>query len=124
MSRHDASLIFEALSTGCVSTTAYLSIHNMCCWILDNYASPILKKRVLGDMSEMKLFASYCLTEPDAGSDAANLSTRCVRDGNEFIINGSKAFISGGGESDVYLVMVRTGGPGILSMLVWWLRKL
>ncbi|XP_067951412.1 isobutyryl-CoA dehydrogenase, mitochondrial-like [Watersipora subatra] len=112
LSRLDASVIFEALSTGCVSTTAYISIHNMCVWILDTYASANLKQTHIPSLSKMERLASYCLTEPGAGSDAASLATTAVREGEYFILNGSKAFISGGGESDVYIVMCRTGGPG------------
>ena len=111
MSRLDASLIFESLSTGDVSTTAYLSIHNMCVWMIDTYASDHIKQKYLPHLSTMDLFSSYCLTEPNSGSDAASLSTSAKKVGDKYILNGSKAFISGGGQSDIYLVMCRTG-PG------------
>ncbi|KAJ3217063.1 Isobutyryl-CoA dehydrogenase, mitochondrial [Clydaea vesicula] len=108
----DASVIFESLSTGCVSTTAYLSIHNMCVWMIDTFASQELRKKYVPGLATMDLFASYCLTEPGAGSDAGSLTTSAKKHGDKYILNGSKAFISGGGESDVYVVMCRTGGPG------------
>lgn len=112
LSRIDASIIFEALATGCVSTTAYITIHNMCVWMIDEFGSEEQKKRWIPPLVSMEKFASYCLTEPGSGSDAASLSTTAKKDKNSYILNGSKAFISGGGESDVYLIMVRTGGPG------------
>ncbi|KAI8851898.1 acyl-CoA dehydrogenase domain protein [Chytridium lagenaria] len=112
LGRVEASLIFEALSKGCVSTTAYLSIHNMCAWMVDRFAGEELKERVLPKLASMEHFASYCLTEPGAGSDAASLMSTARREGDELVLNGSKAFISGAGSSDVYLVMVRTGSPG------------
>lgn len=121
LSRIDAALIFEALSTSCVSTAAYLSIHNMVNWLIDCYAHDDLRKSWCPRLSSMDVFASYCLTEPGAGSDAASLKTTAVRDGDEFILNGAKSFISGGSRSDVYVVMVRTGdaGPkGISCVLV------
>lgn len=96
------------------STTAYLTIHNMCGWIIDTFGTPEQKAAWLPDLCSMRRFASYCLTEPGAGSDASSLATRAERsaDGSHFTLNGSKAFISGGGRSDAYLVMARTGGPG------------
>ncbi|XP_018018227.1 isobutyryl-CoA dehydrogenase, mitochondrial-like isoform X1 [Hyalella azteca] len=112
LTRLDASIIFEALSLGCVSTTAYLSIHNMCAWMLDTYGSEELKARYLPDLATMEKCASYCLTEPGSGSDAASLSTTAVKNGDYYSITGSKAFISGAGESEVYLIMCRTGQPG------------
>lgn len=112
LGRKDAAIIFEALSTGCVSTTAYLTIHNMCAWMVDSFGSPEQKERILSKMCTLDYFGSYCLTEPGAGSDAASLSTKAIKDGDEYVLNGSKAFISGGGVSDVYLIMARTGGPG------------
>lgn len=112
LSRLDGSIIFEALASGCTSTTAYLTIHNMCCWMVDTFGSEEQRHKWLPDMISMDHFASYCLTEPGAGSDASSLKTRAVRDGDDYIINGSKAFISGGGRSDVYVVMIRTGGEG------------
>jgi alkylation response protein AidB-like acyl-CoA dehydrogenase len=121
LSRLDAALIFEQLSRGCVSTAAFLSIHNMVTWMIDSFGSDGLRARFVPQLVAMDLIASYCLTEPGSGSDAAALKTRAVRDGDSYVLNGSKAFISGAGVSDVYLVMVRTGeeGPkGISTMLV------
>ncbi|KNE58441.1 hypothetical protein AMAG_04012 [Allomyces macrogynus ATCC 38327] len=112
LTRLDASLIFEALSTGDISTTAYITIHNMCAWMLDSFGSQELKAKYLPALTSMDLLASYCLTEPGAGSDAASLMTTAKRDGDEYILNGTKAFISGGGQSDIYIVMARTGAPG------------
>ncbi|KAJ7330208.1 Isobutyryl-CoA dehydrogenase, mitochondrial [Desmophyllum pertusum] len=121
LSRLEASVIFEALSTGCVSTTAYLSIHNMVAWMIDEFGSEELREKYVPTLASMEKFGSYCLTEPGYGSDAASLSTSAKRDGDYYILNGSKAFISGGGDTDVYIVMVRTGqeGPkGISSVIV------
>ena len=112
LSRLCASLIYEALSTGCTSTTAYLSIHNMVASLIDKYGSEELKERVLPDLVLCEKFASYCLTEPNSGSDAASLATTAKRNGDYYELNGSKAFISGGGDSDIYAVMARTGGKG------------
>jgi alkylation response protein AidB-like acyl-CoA dehydrogenase len=121
LSRLDAALIFEELAQGCPSTAAYISIHNMAAWMVDAFGSDELRQRFLPDLCSMKKFASYCLTEPDSGSDAASLKTRAVRQGDHYLLDGSKAFISGGGRSDVYVVMARTGegGPrGISCILV------
>ena len=112
LTRLDASLIFEALSEGCVSTTAYISIHNMVCWMIDFYGNDEQRAKYVPILSTMEKFGSYCLTEPGSGSDAASLSTTAKLDGDNYIVNGTKAFISGGGDTDVYLVMCRTGGPG------------
>ncbi|XP_061237661.1 isobutyryl-CoA dehydrogenase, mitochondrial [Bos javanicus] len=112
LSRLDASVIFEALATGCTSTTAYMSIHNMCVWIIDRFGSEEQRHRLCPPLCAMEKFASYCLTEPGSGSDAASLVTSAVRQHDHYILNGSKAFISGGGEADIYVVMCRTGGPG------------
>jgi len=112
LGRKDAAIIFEALSTGCVSTTAYLTIHNMCGWMIDSFGNDVQRKKYLPKLVTMEHFASYCLTEPSSGSDAASLRTRAVRKGNEYILNGTKAFISGGSVSDIYLIMVRTGADG------------
>lgn len=112
LSRLDASIIFEALSKGCTSTTAYISIHNMCAWMIDHFGNSSQKEQWIPQLATMEKFASYCLTEPGAGSDAASLSTSAKKDGSDLILNGSKAFISGGGDTDVYLVMCRTGGQG------------
>ncbi|KAM7399176.1 hypothetical protein PAMP_018463 [Pampus punctatissimus] len=112
LSRLDTSVIFEALSTGCVSTTAYISIHNMCAWMIDTFGNTEQREKFCPDLCLMEKFASYCLTEPGSGSDAASLLTTAQRKGDHYILNGSKAFISGGGDTDVYVVMCRTGGKG------------
>lgn len=112
LTRLDSALIFEELATACVSTAAYLSIHNMVSWLIDTYANDVLRKKWIPRLATMELFSSYCLTEPGAGSDAASLKTTAVLQGDEYILNGTKAFISGGSTSDVYVCMVRTGGEG------------
>jgi hypothetical protein len=112
LSRLDAALIFEELATGCVSTAAYLSIHNMAAWMIDRFGSAEQRRRFLPRLTAMEHFASYCLTEPGAGSDAAALKSRAVREGDHYVINGTKAFISGGLSSDVFVCMLRTGGAG------------
>jgi alkylation response protein AidB-like acyl-CoA dehydrogenase len=112
LSRLDATVIFEELAQGCTSTAAYISIHNMAAWMIDAFGGEPQRKKFLPKLCTMQHFASYCLTEPDAGSDAASLKTRAVRDGDHYVLNGSKAFISGGGVSDIYVCMVRTGGAG------------
>jgi alkylation response protein AidB-like acyl-CoA dehydrogenase len=112
LTRLDATLIFEELAQGCTSTAAYLSIHNMVAWMIDTFGSDAQRHRFLPALVGMEKFGSYCLTEPGVGSDAANLITRAVRDGDDYVLDGAKAFISGGGVSDVYVVMARTGGAG------------
>lgn len=112
LSRLDTSIIFEALSTGCVSTTAYISIHNMCAWMIDTFGNNEQREKFCPDLCAMEKFASYCLTEPGSGSDAASLLTSARKNGDHYVLNGSKAFISGGGDTDVYVVMCRTGGKG------------
>jgi hypothetical protein len=112
LGRVDSSLIFEELSAACPSTAAYISIHNMASWMIDRFGDEEQAARWLPGLTSMSLFASYCLTEPGAGSDAAALKTRAVLDGDEYVLNGTKAFISGGSTSDVYVCMVRTGGEG------------
>jgi alkylation response protein AidB-like acyl-CoA dehydrogenase len=112
LSRSDAAVIFEELSAGCTSTAAYISIHNMASWMIDRFGNDAQRRSWLPDLTSMRKFASYCLTEPGSGSDAAALKTRAVRDGDHYILNGTKAFISGAGASDVYVCMVRTGGEG------------
>jgi alkylation response protein AidB-like acyl-CoA dehydrogenase len=112
LTRLDAALIFEELAQGCTSTAAYISIHNMAAWMIDAYGSAEARARFLPKLCTMAYFASYCLTEPGAGSDAASLTTRARRDGEHYILDGAKAFISGGGRSDLYVVMARTGEPG------------
>jgi alkylation response protein AidB-like acyl-CoA dehydrogenase len=120
MTRLDAALIFEALATGCPAISAYLSIHNMVAWMIDRYGSEEQRQRFLPGLCSMDLIGSYCLTEPGSGSDAAALKTRAVRDGDHYVVNGVKQFISGAGTSDLYVTMVRTGqeGPSGISTLV------
>ncbi len=120
LTRLDAAIIFEELSKGCTSTSAYLSIHNMTTWMIDHFGDDALRQKYCPGLTSMENFASYCLTEPGAGSDAAALRTKAVRDGDDYIINGAKAFISGGGRSEIYVVMVRTGtaGPKGISAIV------
>src|SRR6202521_2420447 len=112
LTRLDAAIIFEELAQGCTSTAAYLSIHNMATWMIDGFAGDAQRKRFLPKLCTMEHCASYCLTEPDAGSDAVNLKTAARRDGDHYVLNGSKAFISGAGNSHIYVCMVRTGGAG------------
>ncbi len=113
LGRMEAALVFEELSAGCVSTAAFLSIHNMVSWMVDRFGGEELRQRMLPKLATMDLMASYCLTEPGAGSDAAALKTRAEKVGNShYVLNGGKAFISGAGVSDVYAVMCRTGAEG------------
>jgi alkylation response protein AidB-like acyl-CoA dehydrogenase len=112
LTRLDAALIFEELAAGCPSTAAYISIHNMASWMIDRWGAEEQRARWLPRLAAMEHFASYCLTEPGAGSDAAGLRARAERDGDHYVLNGEKAFISGGGRSDIYVCMVRTGGEG------------
>jgi len=112
LSRLAATLIFEALATACPTVAAYMSIHNMSAWMIDAYGSAGQRKQWLPKLCTMQLLASYCLTEPGAGSDAAALATRAVRDGGHYVLNGQKQFISGAGGGDLYVVMARTGGGG------------
>ena len=112
LGRIEAALVFEALASACASTAAYLSIQNMVAWIIDLYGDHEQRQRWLPGLTSMSLFASYCLTEPDSGSDAASLKTTARKDGSDYVLNGVKAFISGGGTSDVYLVMARSGDTG------------
>lgn len=121
LSRLDATLVFEALSYSCASVAAFLSIHNMCARMIDSYGSDDLKARILPRAMSMDLILSYCLTEPGSGSDAAALKTRATRSNENYLLTGTKAFISGGGYSDAYIVMARTGdaGPkGISAILI------
>ena len=112
LSRLDATIIFEELAQGCTSTAAYISIHNMNAWMIDTFGSEEQRRRWLPKLCTFEHCSSYCLTEPGSGSDAASLKTKAVRDGDHYVINGAKAFISGGGAADLYLCMVRTGGEG------------
>ncbi|WCT72847.1 acyl-CoA dehydrogenase family protein [Sphingomonas naphthae] len=112
LGRLESALIMEAMAYGCPSTSAFISIHNMCAWMIDSYGSAAVKAKYLPGLVACETLGSYCLTEPGSGSDAAALKTRAVREGDEWVVSGSKAFISGGGENEIYLVMVRTGGEG------------
>lgn len=120
LGRVEAAVIFEELSRGDVSTAAFISIHNMATWMIDRFGSDELRARMVPSLVTMEKIASYCLTEPGSGSDAAALRTTARRDGDHYVLNGSKAFISGAGVSDVYVVMVRTGedGPKGVSTIV------
>jgi alkylation response protein AidB-like acyl-CoA dehydrogenase len=120
LGRLEAALIMEAMAYGCPSTSAFISIHNMASWMIDRFGSQIVKDKYLPDLVTMERLGSYCLTEPGSGSDAAALKTRAVKDGDDWIVSGSKQFISGAGENEVYVTMVRTGedGPKGISCLV------
>ena len=121
LSRVDANLIFEALSMACPTVASFISIHNMCAWMIDTYGSDALKKKYLPEMVTFKKIASYCLTEPGSGSDAAALRTKAARTNEGYTLNGTKAFISGGNYSDLYIVMCRTGDDspkGISSVII------
>ncbi|GAL99888.1 acyl-CoA dehydrogenase family protein [Sphingomonas parapaucimobilis] len=120
LGRMEAALIMEAMAYGCPSTSAFISIHNMASWMIDRFGDADVKSRYLPDLVTMDRMASYCLTEPGSGSDAAALKTRAVRDGDDYLVSGSKQFISGGGENEVYVTMARTGedGPKGISCLV------
>jgi alkylation response protein AidB-like acyl-CoA dehydrogenase len=123
LSRLDASIVFEQLSYGDVTTAAFLSIHNMASWMIDRFGAEALRKRYLPGLTRMELIASYCLTEPGSGSDAAALKTTARKDGGDYVLNGSKAFISGAGTSDVYVVMARTGGEGAGGVTAFVVEK-
>jgi alkylation response protein AidB-like acyl-CoA dehydrogenase len=123
LSRFDAVLVFEQLSRGCIATAAYLSIHNMCAWMVDRFADDGMRRDWLPRLCSMDLIASYCLTEPGSGSDAASLKTRATKDGGDYVLNGSKQFISGAGASDVYIVMARTGGEGARGVSTFIVEK-
>jgi alkylation response protein AidB-like acyl-CoA dehydrogenase len=125
LGRLEAVLIMEAMAYGCPSTSAFISIHNMASWMIDRFGSQAVKDKYLPSLMRMEKFASYCLTEPSSGSDAAALKTRAVKDGDDWLITGTKQFISGGGENEIYVTMVRTGpntpegnGPKGISCLV------
>jgi alkylation response protein AidB-like acyl-CoA dehydrogenase len=118
MGRLDAALIFEQLSRGCVSTAAFLSIHNMVTWMVDTFGDDDLRARFVPRLTTMEMIGSYCLTEPGSGSDAQALKTKAVRDGDDYVLNGTKAFISGANFSDIYLIMARTGEKSISAFLV------
>ncbi len=123
LGRLDAALIFEQLARGCVATSAFLSIHNMVTWMIDTYGSKSLRARYVPKLTRMDMVGSYCLTEPGSGSDAASLKTKAVRDGESYVLTGTKTFISGAGFSDLYLVMARTGGEGAKGISAFVLEK-
>ncbi|MFZ1089745.1 MAG: acyl-CoA dehydrogenase family protein, partial [Xanthobacteraceae bacterium] len=123
LSRLDATIIFEELAKGCTSTAAYMSIHNMVAWMIDAFGSAEMRLRFLPDLCSMAKLGSYCLTEPDSGSDAASLKTRAVRQHDHYLLDGTKAFISGAGASDVYLVMARTGDAGARGISCFLVEK-
>ena len=112
LSRLDAALIFEQMAAGCTSTTAFITIHNMATWMLSRFGSEAVRQRWNGPLMSGEALASYCLTEPGAGSDAASLKTSARRDCDHYVLNGAKAFISGAGDTDLLVLMARTGGPG------------
>jgi alkylation response protein AidB-like acyl-CoA dehydrogenase len=112
LGRLDAAIVFEQLAYGDVSVSAFLSIHNMVSWMIDRFGAQELRECYLPRLASMQLIGSYCLTEPGAGSDAGSLAAAARLEGGQYVLNGSKAFISGAGTSDLYLVMARTGGPG------------
>ena len=112
LSRLDASLIFEEMSKHCTSTTAYLTIHNMCAWMLTSFGSENLANEWGTKLTSGELLASYCLTEPGHGSDAGNLKTTAKKSGENYVLNGSKTFISGAGSTEILIVMARTGEEG------------
>ena len=123
LGRVDAALIFEALATGCPTMAAYISIHNMCCWMIDTYGSQEQRETWCPRLATMETLASYCLTEPGAGSDASALSMRAEKDGDDYVLTGQKQFISGAGVSDVYIVMARTGAEGAKGISAFLIRK-
>lgn len=120
LGRMESALIMEAMAYGCPATSAFISIHNMASWMIDSFGSDAVKAKYLPQLVTCETVASYCLTEPGSGSDAAALKTKAVRDGDHYVVSGSKAFISGAGENEIYVTMVRTGedGPKGISCLV------
>ena len=123
LGRFEAALVFEALSAGCTSTAAYLTIHNMASWMIDSFGNENQRSKFLPPLMRMDMMASYCLTEPGSGSDAAAMRSRAQRDGDHYILNGSKAFISGAGYSDLYVAMVRTGDEGANGVSCFLVEK-
>src|ERR671912_1781292 len=120
LGRLESALVMEAMAYGCPSTSAFISIHNMAAWMIDRYGGQEVKQKYLPSMIGMERMGSYCLTEPSSGSDAAALKTKAVLNGDHYVVSGSKAFISGGGENEIYVTMVRTGeeGPKGITALV------
>ena len=123
LSRLDSALVFEQLAAGDVSHTAMMTIHNMATWMIDRYGDDAVRAKYVPRLTAGELIASYCLTEPGAGSDAASLTTKAVRDGDEYILNGTKTFISGAGWSDVYVVMARTSDNGAKGVSTFVIEK-
>lgn len=123
LSRVESALIFEQLSQGCPSTAAMISIHNMAAWMIDAFGTQALREKYVPSLASLETMASYCLTEPGAGSDAASLRTRAEKDGDSYVLNGSKAFISGGGTSDIYIVMARTSDDGARGISCFVVEK-
>ena len=123
LSRLDAVLIFEQLSQGDVSTAAFISIHNMASWMIDRFGVDEQRQYWLPKLTSMELIASYCLTEPGSGSDAASMTTRAVKDGDEYVLTGGKQFISGAGTSDIYVVMARTSDDGARGVSTFIVEK-
>jgi len=121
LGRLESAIIMEAMAYGCPSTSAFVSIHNMASWMIDTFGAQAVKDKYLPDLVPMEKIASYCLTEAGAGSDAASLKTKAVRDGDDYIVNGSKQFISGGGENEIYVTMTRTsddGAKGVTCLVI------
>jgi alkylation response protein AidB-like acyl-CoA dehydrogenase len=123
LSRLDAALIFEALSTGCPAVAAYISIHNMVAWMIDRFGNAAQRAAWIPRLCAMDLLGAYCLTEPGSGSDAAALTTRARLDGDFYVLDGTKQFISGAGAADLYLVMARTGGPGAAGVSAFLVER-
>ncbi|MTD16346.1 acyl-CoA dehydrogenase [Nakamurella sp. YIM 132087] len=123
LTRLDAALIIEALATGCPSLASYISIHNMAAWMIDKYGSEDLRTKHLPGLTSMEVLGSYCLTEPGAGSDAAALSTKATLDGDHYVLDGVKQFISGAGASGVYVVMARTSNDGAKGITAFVVEK-
>lgn len=123
LSRLDSVLVFEQLAAGDVSHTAMMTIHNMASWMIDNFAGDALRAKYVPRLIAGELIASYCLTEPGAGSDAASLSTKAVKDGDDYLLSGTKTFISGAGWSDIYVVMARTSDDGARGISAFVVEK-
>ncbi|AUW57048.1 acyl-CoA dehydrogenase [Sphingobium sp. SCG-1] len=123
LGRLESAIIMEAMAYGCPSTSAFISIHNMAAWMIDRFGNDTVKSRYLPDLVSMTRLASYCLTEAGAGSDAASLKTKAVKDGDDYVITGSKQFISGGGENEVYVVMARTSDDGAKGISCFVVEK-
>jgi alkylation response protein AidB-like acyl-CoA dehydrogenase len=118
LSRLDAAIIFEELAAGCPSTTAYITIHNMVTWMIDEFGSPELREKFCPELTSGQKLGSYCLTEPGSGSDAASLKTTAIKNNNHYLLNGTKAFVSGAGETDILIVMTKTAEKEISSFVV------